>query len=104
MRSNGEIGNDLAEVNVVDRDVIRSEVRDIQAGVIERNHSAGRLSADEIAARNFVARGFDDGDGASIEVEGDQFSAIRLKRETHRRFSDIKERQQLVAFQINAGN
>src|ERR1700687_5523087 len=91
-----EIRDDLPEINVVDRDVIRPEVRDIQARVIKRHHAASRLSADEIAARNFVARSLDDGDGAGIEIEGDQFSAVRLERKAHRRFSDIEERQQLV--------
>src|ERR1700675_2188693 len=104
MRSYGKICDDLAEVDVVDRDVIRSEVRHIQAGVIERNHAASRLSADKIAARYFVARGLDDGDAAGVEVESDQFPAVRFQRETHWRFSDIKERKQLVVFEINTGN
>ena len=72
--SHGKIGDDLAEVDVVNRNVIRSEVREVQAGVIKRNHAAGGLSADEIAARNFVVRGLDDGDAAGVEVEGNQFS------------------------------
>src|SRR5258708_20305069 len=97
-----EIRDDLAEIDVVDRDVIRSEVRDIQTRVIKRNHAAGRLRADEIAARNFIARSLNDGDGAGIEIESDQFSAIRFKREAHRRFSDIEKRQQFVALQVYA--
>ena len=96
MRSYRKIGDDLTQVDVVDRDVIRSEVRDVQARVIERNHSASRLGADQITPRNFVGRGLDHGDAAGIEIEGDQFSAIRLQRQAHRRFSDIEQRQQFV--------
>src|SRR5229473_8193136 len=104
MCSYGEICDDLSEVDVIDRDVIRSEVRDIQAGVIKRNHAASRLSADKIAARYFIARGLDDGDGAGSKIESHQFSAVRFQRKAHRRFSDIEERQQLVVLQINTGN
>src|SRR5712692_7942527 len=96
MRPNRQIRDDLAEVDVIDRDVIRSEVGDVQARVIERHDAASRLTADEIAARNFVARGFDNGDAAGVEVESSQFSTVWLERETHRRFSDIEEREQLV--------
>src|SRR5712692_11195112 len=96
MRPNRQIRDDLAEVDVVDRDVIRSEVGDVQARVIQRNHAASRLSTDEIAARNFVARGFDNGDAAGVEVESSQFSTVWLERQTHRGFSDIEEREQLV--------
>src|SRR6267378_3657336 len=104
MCSYGKICDDLSEVNVIDRDVIRSEVRHIQAGVIKRHHTAGRLSADKIAARNFVARGLDDGDAAGVEVESNQFSPVRFERKTHWSFSDVEEREQLVVLQINTGN
>src|ERR1035441_971428 len=104
MGAYGEIRYDLAEVDVVNRDVIRSEVRDIQAGVIERNDTACGLGADEIAAGNFVARGLDDGHAAGVEVESGQFSAVRFQRQTHRRFSDVEKRKQLVVLEINARN
>src|ERR1019366_6605857 len=102
MGAYGEIRYDLAEVDVVNRDVIRSEVRDIQAGVIERNDTACGLGADEIAAGNCVARGLDDGHAAGVEVESGQFSAVRFQRQAHGRFSDVEKRKQLVVLQINA--
>src|SRR6266849_967934 len=82
MRPNRQIRDDLAEVDVVDRDVIRSEVGDVQARVIERHDAASRLTADEKAA--------------GVEVESSQFSTVWLERQTHRGFSDIEEREQLV--------
>src|SRR5271156_4361132 len=96
MRSYRKIGNYLSQVYVVNRNVIGSEVRDIKAGVMERDHAPRRLIADQETPRNFVARGLDNRDAARLEIERGQFSSIRLQRQAPRRFPHVQQRQQFV--------
>ena len=104
MRPDGKIRDDLTQVDVVDRDVIRSEVRNIQARVVGGNHAPRRFVAHQITSRNLVGRSFDHGNAARLEIERHQFPAIGLQRQAYRRLSGVEKCQQLVVLNIDARN
>ena len=92
----------LAHINVIDRNAVGAEVRHVETRVVERDHAAGWMLADLLAAADFVVAGLDDRDAVGVEVADDQFAAVRLECEAHWRATHVEQREDAVVFLVAA--
>src|ERR1700691_3130819 len=101
MTAHWQHGYNFSRVDVIHRNCIRSEVADIETGIVSGNHASIGMGSNQVAAADLIGSSFDDGDIVRIEVAHHDLAAVGLEREMHRSLPHIEESEQFVTLQVN---